>query len=89
MIIADMHTHSSNSHDSNCPMEEMIASQLKKGTGIMAVTDHFDVAWDSIKDVITPVVNSNKQAIKLKEKYKDNFLLLAGVEISEAIGHLM
>ncbi len=83
MIIADMHTHSSNSHDSSCDMENMILSQLEKGTGVLAVTDHFDTAWFSIKDVITPVVNSNKQAAELKEKYKDKISVLAGVEVSE------
>ncbi len=84
MIIADMHTHSSNSHDSECSIEDMIASQLKKGTTIMAVTDHFDVAWNEIKDIFTSVLNSNKQAKELSVKYKDNFKVLAGIEVSES-----
>ena len=37
---ADMHTHSVNSHDSVCAIEDMCLMQIKRGTNIFAVTDH-------------------------------------------------
>lgn len=40
---ADMHTHSENSHDSVCPIEEMCLAQIKKETNVMAVTDYADI----------------------------------------------
>lgn len=82
-IIADMHTHSENSHDSTCKIEDMYAAQLKKGTEIFAVTDHCDVFSFREYDIFKPISNAYETVCRLREKYEtDN--ILTGVEIGEA-----
>lgn len=82
-IIADMHTHSVNSHDSVCQIEDMCLSQIKKGTKIFAVTDHCDVFSYKNYDIYTPIRNSADTVRILNKKYGDRCLILSGVEISE------
>lgn len=86
-IIADMHTHSENSHDSVCKIEEMCLSQIEKGTNIFAVTDHFDTASYIDYDVFTPIQSAYDTIQTLNEKYKGKCTILAGVEISEGFWH--
>jgi len=85
MNIADMHTHSENSHDSICKIEDMVISQIKKGMHIFAVTDHADI--DSYKDydIFTPIQRTYETVKELRKKH--NIRLLSGVEISEGIWH--
>ena len=78
-----MHTHSENSHDSICKIEDMCVSQLNKGTFIFAVTDHFDTDSFMDYDVFTPIKTACKTAYALNEKYKGKLLVLRGIEISE------
>lgn len=87
MFLADMHTHSENSHDSVCKIEDMFLSQLEKGTQIMAATDHFDTfAFDSY-DIFTPIKNSFETVQKLNDKYRDKGLILTGIELGEGFWH--
>lgn len=80
---ADMHTHSENSHDSVCLIEDMYKAQTENSTEIFAVTDHFDTASFKDYDVFTPIKNAAKTVENLNEKAKDNELILKGIEISE------
>lgn len=82
-LIADMHTHSENSHDSTCKIEDMCLSQVKNGTNFFAVTDHFDTPSFKDYDIFTPIKTSCETAYKLNEKYKDKIQILRGIEISE------
>jgi len=86
-MLADMHTHSENSHDSTCAIEDMLRAQLAVGTEIFAVTDHFDADSHTDYDVFTPIQKSCKTAAELNEKYKDRCRVLAGVEIGEGFWH--
>lgn len=79
----DMHTHSENSHDSVCKIEEMCQAQIKRGTQIMAVTDHCDVYSYGDYDIYTPIKRAYETVAELNEKYKGQIQLLSGVEISE------
>ena len=81
--IADMHTHSVNSHDSVCEIEDMCLSQIKKGTSIFAVTDHCDVFSCKDYDIYTPIKNSAETVRILNEKYNGKCLMLRGIEIGE------
>ncbi len=81
--IADMHTHSVNSHDSVCEIEDMCLSQIQKGTKIFAVTDHCDVFSYKDYDIYTPIKNSVDTVRALNKKYDGKCLILSGVEISE------
>lgn len=85
--IADMHTHSEHSHDSMCKIEDMLLSQIEKGTRIFAVTDHFDT--DSYKDfdIFTPIENAFNEVAVLNEKYNGQCTVLSGLEISEGFWH--
>lgn len=85
--LADMHTHSLHSHDSKCPIEEMVCAQIKKGTRIIAVTNHFDTDRYSWYDGFTPLKKCDEEIRALNKKYGDDFLLLSGIEISEGFWH--
>lgn len=86
-VCADMHTHSGNSHDSVCKIEDMYFSQIGKGTGIFAVTDHFDTASFNEYDVFAPIKTAAETVKKLNKKYGDKHLILSGIEISEGFWH--
>lgn len=86
-IRADMHTHSENSHDSICKIEDMYFSQIKKGNRIFAVTDHFDTASFDEYDIFTPIKTAVKTVENLNEKYGNENLILSGIEISEGFWH--
>ena len=79
----DMHTHSENSHDSVCKIEDMCQAQIKRGMQIMAVTDHCDVYSYGDYDIYTPIKRAYETVAELNEKYKGQIQLLSGVEISE------
>lgn len=79
----DMHTHSENSHDSQCKIEAMCQAQIKRGSKFMAVTDHADIYSYEDYDIYTPIKRGYETAAALNEKYKGQIQLLAGVEISE------
>jgi len=81
--LADMHTHSLHSHDSECPIEDMLLAHLEKGCKIMAVTNHFDTWFFDRYDIFTPIKESAEEVDRLNEKYGDKALILKGFEISE------
>lgn len=87
IVTADMHTHSENSHDSVCTIEDMCLSQMEKGTTVFAVTDHCDVYSFEDYDIFTPIQHAYNTVQSLKEKYAGKCEILAGVEISEGIWH--
>lgn len=82
-MYVDMHTHSEHSHDSFCRIEDMCLAQIKKGTQIMAVTDHCDVYSYGDYDIYSPIKRVYETVAELNEKYKGQIQLLSGVEISE------
>ncbi len=82
-MIADMHTHSENSHDCDCPSEEMCLAQIEKGTAVFAVTDHCDIYSHNNYDIFTPIKKAREEALYLNEKYGDKITVLSGIEISE------
>ncbi len=83
-MIADMHTHSENSHDSVCKIEDMYNAQMACGTDIFAVTDHFDTYSFNDYNIFTPIRRAYDKVQELNEKNSGRGLILAGVEISES-----
>ncbi len=81
--IADMHTHSEHSHDSVCPITDMLCAQIERGTRVMAVTDHFDTAFFREYDIHTPIRHAYQEVQLLNRIFGDQIALRAGVEISE------
>ncbi len=84
MIKADMHTHSSNSHDSKCPLFEMVQSQLQKGTCVMALTDHIDMEFCESIDNNKTAQGSHADVEKAREAFGDKIKILKGMEMGEA-----
>lgn len=82
-MTADMHTHSSHSQDSTCPMEEMCLAQIKKGTNVMAVTDHFNTRFPTTDDFLT-IRQSFEEAENMQKKFGNQITVLKGIEIGEA-----
>lgn len=85
--IADMHTHSEFSHDSECKIEDMCLAQIANGTQIFAVTDHCDIDRLNINDNFIDIKKSCQQAKELNEKYGDKCMILSGVEVGELFWH--
>lgn len=81
----DMHTHSENSHDSECPVHDMKAAAQKKGLSGFAVTDHCDVEYYDTMDLDTIVKNSISDAKKADAD--GNVRVLHGTEIGEGFWH--
>lgn len=82
-VVADMHTHSEHSHDSVCPIADMRAAQIEKGTSIMAVTDHFDTHSFGYYDIHTPIARGHRDADHLNSD-GSTFRVLRGIELGEA-----
>lgn len=89
MLIADMHTHSIFSGDSDTPMEEQIQKALQLGLKHYCFTDHEDLYYPEIQDDKGNYVNIFSLDIpvylnkikELKTEYKDKIELLAGIEL--------
>ena len=80
-IVADMHTHSENSHDSVCPVSDMAKAQIAKGTKAFAVTDHCDVEHSDTVDVESVIRSSYKDATRNANIFAEKIDILCGVEM--------
>lgn len=85
VFLADMHTHSRNSHDSKCPIADMAAAEAARGIGAFAVTDHCDVLKHPERNSLTIIQNS--VAEMEAQNFKD-IKLLKGVELGDGIWNL-
>lgn len=83
-IIADMHTHTGNSHDSKSDIFDICESAIKNKIDIIAITDHFDGVRAHKADVYGPIESSVKDASNAAKKYGKELTVLKGVEYGEA-----
>lgn len=82
MKIYDYHSHSNFSDDCNYCMEEMVRGAIEKNIDTLCFTDHMDHDYGNCEfDFVFDVDEYMKTFFELKEKYKDDIKLLAGVEI--------
>lgn len=85
MIIADFHTHSSNSGDCDIPMSVQIEAAINKGISHLCITEHMDYDFPETPDEnISFVLDTDtyyKEFISNKEKYADKINLYFGVEL--------
>ena len=89
MIIADMHTHSSFSGDSETPMEVQLKEAIRLGLKYYCFTDHEDLYYPEIQDENGNPVNIFSLNIpayldkikELKAAYKDKINALTGIEL--------
>ena len=80
----DLHLHSQFSFDSNTNPEENIKSAIKNGIKIMAFTDHMDNFCQNDRDISFDLGEYFPTIYKLREKYKNQIKILAGIEIGLA-----
>lgn len=79
---ADVHMHSSFSHDSGTAPEEMIRGAIGKGLEMICFTDHFDkddMEWGE-ESIFDPEMYF-RTLRPLQEKYRDQIDVRIGVEL--------
>ena len=86
MITADYHMHSSNSGDSETPMEEMILSSIDKGLQEICFTEHMDMDFPLLPGLPPDPFLLDMEAYKreltyYKKKYADKITIRFGIEI--------
>lgn len=89
MIIADIHTHSSFSGDSDTPMEEQLKQAVALGLKYYCFTDHEDLYYPEVQDengncfnIFSLNIPSYISKIKdFKSLYKDRLNILTGIEL--------
>ncbi len=81
----DMHTHSENSHDSECSVTDMAASEYEKAISGFAVTDHCDIEYCESIDIHKVCRNSVADAKRADSLCPLN--VLHGIEMGEAFWH--
>lgn len=84
-ILFDMHTHSRNSHDSECEVLAMAEAAEKNGLGGFAVTDHCDIEFCEAIDLKSVITGSFADCEKAGAE--TDLTILKGIEMGEAIWH--
>lgn len=80
----DLHLHSHFSFDSNTNPEENVKSAIKNKIKIIAFTDHLDNFCQNDRDISFDLDEYFSTIYKLREKYKNQIKILAGIEIGLA-----
>lgn len=78
-VLADMHLHSQNSHDSQCPVIDMARAQAANGVKLMAVTDHCDVGFTGIPELSR--IEASYEEVQQTDALVTDLQILTGVEI--------
>lgn len=81
MIIADLHTHSSFSTDSDEPLLEMAKSAAAKGLKILCLTEHMDFDYPTEGEFQLDVKSYREELFHVREEFSDKLELLFGVEL--------
>lgn len=85
MGIINMHTHSVFSHDCGEPVEHQCAAALEGGFAGLAVTDHCDCEYSTDYYTTVGTISSFETANELKTAYDSRLILLAGIELGDAL----
>ncbi|RMF14380.1 MAG: hypothetical protein D6761_09600 [Candidatus Dadabacteria bacterium] len=80
-LVADLHVHASRSHDSATPVRDILLAAQRQHLDVLAITDHDIVSW--------PLVRATYQAMRRSGELTRPLILVPGVEISTADGHLL
>ena len=81
MIIADYHTHTYFSSDSNTEPEAQIQSALKKGLSYLCFTDHEDMDYCYPDEFQLDLPSYTASMEKLRNRYQNQIQLGIGIEI--------
>ena len=87
LIPMDIHSHSEYSMDANYPIATMCESALKKGVGVFAVTDHYDIKKGAtdFSRLDASIRNSLKDTLAAKGRFRDDMLIFTGIELGQAL----
>lgn len=87
-VLADMHIHTSNSHDAFVPMLKMCQSNVDAGVSIVNIADHCDVFLcqdDPGTDIYSNLLDCYEETKRVQAQLGDSCKILMGVELGEAI----
>lgn len=80
MIVADLHTHSSFSSDSDEKLSEMARAAFDKGLKTLCLTEHMDLDYPT-GEFQLDVTNYRDCLLKVRKEYEGKLELLFGVEL--------
>lgn len=80
MIIADLHTHSSFSTDSDEPLFEMAKSAMEKGLSALSLTEHMDFDYPTGEFQLDTAAY-REELFRVREEFSGRLELLFGVEL--------
>jgi histidinol-phosphatase (PHP family) len=88
-FIADMHSHTKNSHDAVAEPDELCRNNISRGVHACAFTDHSDGHLYNITDIDIPAIigGSVRDALDMRDKYTGKLRVYTGVELGESIWH--
>lgn len=81
----DSHNHTNHSHDSQCDIDDLCLTAIKKGISGITISDHCDIEYYKRDNVFQRIQGSFAAASKAKQDYKNKLTVLAGIEIGEGI----
>lgn len=73
------------SHDGKGTIEEIAQEAIKNNLSGFAITDHCDCEYADDKEMLNNLALSFKNTDYYKKLYKNNLIILTGIEIGEAI----
>ena len=80
MIIADLHTHTSFSTDSDEPMENAVSAMIQKGIRTVCFTEHMDMDYPG-GEFLLDTAAYRSRLLELREKFRGKIEILFGVEL--------
>ena len=79
MILADIHTHTSFSTDSDEPMENMIEAAISRGLRFLCFTEHMDKDYPTAPDFFLDTDSYLEKFLEMKDKYREKHQVEASV----------
>lgn len=81
MILADVHTHSSFSSDSDEPLREMARAAVEKGLKTLCITEHQDFDYPTEGEFMLNVPAYREELFRVRGEFADRLEILFGVEL--------
>lgn len=81
MILADVHTHSSFSSDSDEPLREMAVSAVNKGLKTLCITEHHDFDHPHTGEFLLDVSAYREELFRVRNEFSEGLEVLFGVEL--------
>ena len=82
--LADLHSHTKYSFDSQTEPEALVLSAIDKGLDVIAITDHADIDFEDCGMPFEPRSEERKaELLSLKRKYNDKIKLIYGIELGQ------